>query len=166
MRSSSLFWNQNSFSTQSTASYVKSMTTCLKSLLLTWNETLRSLVSLRASVLFQTFTKVRSIFFKPRSPLTSRVSTLVPCHANSQLSSLGPSDSASQLSKHGSSLAETIENLLQCVQPPSMRPEYLPPSVLWFPDDCKTDKTHGAYLRKPISADRRWASLSAVQTAP
>ncbi|KAF8265214.1 hypothetical protein EI94DRAFT_1831346 [Lactarius quietus] len=49
---------------------------------------------------------------------------------NSQGSSLGPSDLASQQSKFDSSFQQAIINLLNGMEVPSIRPEYLPISVL------------------------------------
>jgi hypothetical protein len=58
--------------------------------------------------------------------------------ADSRASSLGPSDSASQ-QKLDFAIDEAIENLLQSVEAPSMRPQFLPVSVLWHYEDCEND---------------------------
>jgi hypothetical protein len=59
-------------------------------------------------------------------------------HADSRASSLGPSDSASQ-QKGDFAIDEAIENLLQSVEAPSVRPRILPLSVLWHYEDCEND---------------------------
>jgi hypothetical protein len=58
--------------------------------------------------------------------------------ADSRASSLGPSDSASQ-QKLDFAIDEAIENLLQSVEAPSMRPRFLLVSVLWHYEDCEND---------------------------
>jgi hypothetical protein len=59
---------------------------------------------------------------------------------DSQASSLGPSNSISQHTRPN--LASDIEKLLASVDAPPMRPHYLPASVLWYFDNCQTDKTY------------------------
>jgi hypothetical protein len=58
--------------------------------------------------------------------------------ADSRALSLGPSDSASQ-QKLDFAIDEAIENLLQSMEAPSMRPRFLPVSVLWHYEDCEND---------------------------
>jgi hypothetical protein len=70
-------------------------------------------------------------------------SSLEPNNADSRTSSsLGPSDSASQ--NAGSNIDKAaIEHLLKLVEAPSKRPSCLKPFVLWYHEDCQTDKTAG-----------------------
>jgi hypothetical protein len=70
-------------------------------------------------------------------------SSLEPNNADSRTSSsLGPSDSASQ--NAGSDIDKAaIEHLLKLVEAPSKRPSCLKPFVLWYHEDCQTDKTAG-----------------------
>ncbi|KAH9070812.1 hypothetical protein EDB83DRAFT_2517992 [Lactarius deliciosus] len=65
----------------------------------------------------------------------------VPGDADSRASSLGPSDSASQQTRGGleADRDRAIERLLKTVEQPSLRPSFLPPSVLWRDKDCKMD---------------------------
>ncbi|KAF8265293.1 hypothetical protein EI94DRAFT_359470 [Lactarius quietus] len=62
----------------------------------------------------------------------------LPRSASSHTSSLGPSDSAS---KQGSLdyavwLWQAVEKLLESVEQPAIRPQFLPKSVLWDYEDC------------------------------
>jgi hypothetical protein len=57
-------------------------------------------------------------------------------------SSLGPSDSASQNAASDDDKA-AVQHLLQLVEAPSKRPPCVHPSVLWYYEDCLTDKTAG-----------------------
>ena len=64
----------------------------------------------------------------------------------SRAPSLGPSDSASQRSQQSRfdpSMHQAIEQLLQQVEPPSIMPDFLPKSVLWYANDSKTDNLYG-----------------------
>ncbi|KAH8995850.1 hypothetical protein EDB86DRAFT_3077415 [Lactarius hatsudake] len=61
----------------------------------------------------------------------------------SRASSLGPSDSASQQMKFDLAYDKAIESLLETVEPPSVRPHFLEKEVLWYYDDCATDKKYG-----------------------
>ncbi|KAI9441585.1 hypothetical protein H4582DRAFT_2073751 [Lactarius indigo] len=70
------------------------------------------------------------------------------CHVDSRgtdsrASSLGPSDSASQQTRTDVMKDKAIEDLLESVEPPPMRPEFLPKTVLWDFKDCETDKSQG-----------------------
>ncbi|KAH8977391.1 hypothetical protein EDB92DRAFT_2119960 [Lactarius akahatsu] len=67
-------------------------------------------------------------------------------HADSRASSLGPSDSASQQARTDVMKDKAIEDLLERVEPPPLRPDFLPTTVLWDFDDCYTDKTLGDIL--------------------
>ncbi|KAH9077546.1 hypothetical protein EDB83DRAFT_2311286 [Lactarius deliciosus] len=71
----------------------------------------------------------------------------VPGDADSRASSLGPSNSASQQTRGGleADCDCAIERLLETVEQPSLRPSFLPPSVLWRDKDCKMD-TEGDIL--------------------
>ncbi|KAI9446255.1 hypothetical protein H4582DRAFT_2069590 [Lactarius indigo] len=59
--------------------------------------------------------------------------------ADSHASSLGPSDSASQQTRTDVMKDKAIEDLLESVEPPPMRPEFLPKTVLWDFEDCETN---------------------------
>jgi hypothetical protein len=63
-----------------------------------------------------------------------------PHGADSRALSLAPSDSASQ-QRLGIDLAtdQAIEDILGRVEAPSMHPQVLPMSVLWYYDDCDKD---------------------------
>ncbi|KAH8991732.1 hypothetical protein EDB86DRAFT_3079591 [Lactarius hatsudake] len=61
----------------------------------------------------------------------------------SRASSLGPSDSASQQMKFDLAYDKAIESLLETVELPSVRPHFLEKEVLWYYDDCATDKKYG-----------------------
>ncbi|KAH9020748.1 hypothetical protein EDB85DRAFT_2152869 [Lactarius pseudohatsudake] len=63
--------------------------------------------------------------------------------ADSCASSLGPSDSASQQTGMDIVPSKSLRNILDGVEVPYERPEFLPITVLWDFDDCKTDKTQG-----------------------
>ncbi|KAI9436681.1 hypothetical protein H4582DRAFT_2078351 [Lactarius indigo] len=63
--------------------------------------------------------------------------------ADSHALSLGPSDSASQQTR-----PNAIENLLERVEPPSLRPQFLLKSVLWDFEDCEDDKSQGDIVMK------------------
>ncbi|KAI9441845.1 hypothetical protein H4582DRAFT_2074012 [Lactarius indigo] len=65
------------------------------------------------------------------------------CGADSRASSLGPSDSASQQTQTDVMKDKAIEDLLESVEPPPMRPEFLPKTVLWDFEDCETNKSQG-----------------------
>ncbi|KAH8993198.1 hypothetical protein EDB92DRAFT_1787005, partial [Lactarius akahatsu] len=59
-------------------------------------------------------------------------------------SSLGPSDSASQQQmKFDPAYNKAIGSLLETVEPLPTWPQYLVKEVLWYSDDCATDKTYG-----------------------
>ena len=62
--------------------------------------------------------------------------------ADSRASSLGPSDSVSQ-HKIDLTIEKAIEDLLERVEPPPVRPRYLPESVLWYYGDYKNDTSEG-----------------------
>ncbi|KAH8985730.1 hypothetical protein EDB86DRAFT_3083313 [Lactarius hatsudake] len=66
--------------------------------------------------------------------------------ADSRASSLGPSDSASQQARTDVMKDKAIEDLLERVEPPPLRPDFLLTTVLWDFDDCYTDKTLGDIL--------------------
>ena len=57
------------------------------------------------------------------------------------MSSLGPSDSASQLT-----MDRAVDNLLERVEPPSLRPRFLPTTVLWDYEDCEKDTSQGVIV--------------------
>jgi hypothetical protein len=57
------------------------------------------------------------------------------------MSSLGPSDSASQQPIFDFETA--INRILNCVEPSSVRPDFLDATVLWFNYECHTDKMAG-----------------------
>ncbi|KAH9012334.1 hypothetical protein EDB85DRAFT_2159142 [Lactarius pseudohatsudake] len=63
----------------------------------------------------------------------------------SRASSLGPSDSASQQQqmKFDPAYDKAIGSLLETVELLPTRPQYLVKEVLWYSDDCATDKTYG-----------------------
>ncbi|KAH9032842.1 hypothetical protein EDB84DRAFT_1561857 [Lactarius hengduanensis] len=63
----------------------------------------------------------------------------------SRASSLGPSDSASQQQqmKFDPAYDKAIGSLLETVEPLPTRPQYLVKEVLWYSDDCATDKMYG-----------------------
>jgi hypothetical protein len=72
-------------------------------------------------------------------------------------SSLGPSNSASQHTRFESAsqqarfdttFANAVKELLESVEAPSVRPGFLKPSVLWYYEDCQTDKTEGDIVTK------------------
>jgi hypothetical protein len=56
--------------------------------------------------------------------------------------SLGPSDSASQNAASDDDKA-AVQHLLQLVEAPSKWPPCVHPSILWYYEDCLTDKTAG-----------------------
>ena len=63
---------------------------------------------------------------------------------DSRASSLGPSDSASQRSRLDYfALEKAVADLLTRVEAPSVRPRYLPSTVLWYFEDCAHDMTCG-----------------------
>ncbi|KAI9430174.1 hypothetical protein BJY52DRAFT_1200234 [Lactarius psammicola] len=94
-------------------------------------------------------------FSQHPEPPTATSDTLVPDiyqalslrGADSCASSLGPSDSASQQMKVDYALDKAIENLLECVEAPSVQPQFLPASVLWYYEDCKKDKPQTRTLK-------------------
>ncbi|KAI9428865.1 hypothetical protein H4582DRAFT_2090797 [Lactarius indigo] len=69
-----------------------------------------------------------------------------PPGAGSRASSLGPSDSASQRTRIDLEEDRAIELLLETVEPSSLRPSFLPLSVLWYYDDCKKDTSAGIII--------------------
>ncbi|KAH9051131.1 hypothetical protein EDB83DRAFT_2522222 [Lactarius deliciosus] len=75
----------------------------------------------------------------PRSVNSCRANS----RADSRASSLGPSDSASQQARTDVMKDKAIEDLLERVEPPPLRPDFLLTTVLWDFDDCYTDKTLG-----------------------
>lgn len=91
---------------------------------------------------------------RPTSLLQSTLSdvrsaALPPRDGDSPASSLAPSDSASQLSQPSKIDPATqlaIDKLLCSVEGPSVRPPFLPPTVMWYFEDCATDKTYGDIL--------------------
>ncbi|KAH9011010.1 hypothetical protein EDB85DRAFT_2160443 [Lactarius pseudohatsudake] len=68
--------------------------------------------------------------------------------ADSRASSLGPSDSASQQTGTDAVPGKSLQNILDGVEVPYERPEFLPITVLWDFEDCKTDKTQGDIITK------------------
>ncbi|KAH9041229.1 hypothetical protein EDB85DRAFT_2139893 [Lactarius pseudohatsudake] len=66
--------------------------------------------------------------------------------ADSRASSLGPSDSASQQTRGGLEADRAIERLLDTVEQPSLRPSFLPLSVLWKDKDCKMNASEEEIL--------------------
>ena len=67
---------------------------------------------------------------------------------HSRASSLGPSDSASQQTRFDPAFANAIKELLESVEAPSVQPDFLKPTVLWYYKDCQTDKTEGDIITK------------------
>ncbi|KAI9447547.1 hypothetical protein H4582DRAFT_2051286 [Lactarius indigo] len=63
------------------------------------------------------------------------------CGADSRTSSLGPSDSTSQQTRIDIVTDKAIENLLEGVEAPVMRPHFLPKTILWDFEDCETNKS-------------------------
>ncbi|KAH9013656.1 hypothetical protein EDB85DRAFT_2158039 [Lactarius pseudohatsudake] len=61
----------------------------------------------------------------------------------SRASSLGPSDSASQQMKFDPAYDNAIGSLLETVEPLPSRPQFLVEGVLWYSNDCATDKKYG-----------------------
>ncbi|KAH8979001.1 hypothetical protein EDB92DRAFT_1906509 [Lactarius akahatsu] len=91
------------------------------------------------------FHTVRSDSLAPdiyQVPCTVNSSCAASC-ADSRASSLGPSDSASQQARTDVMKNKAIEDLLECMEPPPLCPEFLPTTVLWDFTDCYTDKTLG-----------------------
>jgi hypothetical protein len=107
----------------------------------TWKGSSLSVVSLRAILSFRTYLNVSTLLFRARVLLTY---TALALHGVRSASSLGPSDSASQQARPYST--SDIDTLLERSDAPSVRPEFLPASVLWYYDDCKTDKTYGTIV--------------------
>ena len=64
------------------------------------------------------------------------------------MSSLGPSDSASQQSQFNATFANTIKQLIESVEAPYMQPEFLEVTILWYLNDCETDKMEGNIITK------------------
>ncbi|KAI9437506.1 hypothetical protein H4582DRAFT_2057868 [Lactarius indigo] len=77
----------------------------------------------------------------------SCASSLGP-RSESRASSLGPSDSASQQMKFDPTYDKAIKTLLGTVEPLPTRPQFLPREVLWYYDDCATDKSYGDIVTK------------------
>ena len=72
-----------------------------------------------------------------------------PFDEDSQASSLAPSDSASQRSQEpimDPARRKEIDDLLNRVEAPSVRPPCVPPTVMWYFEDCATDKKYGNIL--------------------
>ncbi|KAI9436340.1 hypothetical protein H4582DRAFT_2078957 [Lactarius indigo] len=68
--------------------------------------------------------------------------------ADSRASSLGPSDSASQQTGTDVVPGKSLRNILDGVEVPYERPDFLPITVLWDFEDCQTDKTQGDIITK------------------
>lgn len=85
--------------------------------------------------------------FEPRIA-DSKIIAITPgiANAHSRTSSLGPSDSASQQTKLDISMDAATQDLLDRVEPPPLRPPFLPHSVLWEYEDCKTDTSEGVVV--------------------
>ncbi|KAI9431496.1 hypothetical protein H4582DRAFT_2062723 [Lactarius indigo] len=77
----------------------------------------------------------------------SRASSLGP-RSESHASSVGPSDSVSQQMKFDPTYDKAIETLLGTVELLPTRPQFLPREVLWYYDDCATDKSYGDIVTK------------------
>ncbi|KAH9008717.1 hypothetical protein EDB83DRAFT_2531487 [Lactarius deliciosus] len=75
----------------------------------------------------------------PRSVNSCRANS----RADSRALSLGPSDSASQQARTDIMKDKAIEDLLERVELPPLRPDFLLTTVLWDFNDCYTDKTLG-----------------------
>ncbi|KAI9432840.1 hypothetical protein H4582DRAFT_2082966 [Lactarius indigo] len=78
----------------------------------------------------------------------SRTSSLGPHTEGSRASSLGPSDSVSQQMRFDPTYDKAIETLLETVEPLPLRPQFLPKEVLWYYEDCTTDKSYGDIITK------------------
>jgi hypothetical protein len=89
------------------------------------------------------YLKVSNTLFRAQGS-TKRSHTALALHGVHTASSLGPSDSASQQARPHST--SDIDTLLERLDAPSVRPEYLPASVLWYFDDCSTDRTYGTIV--------------------
>ncbi|KAH9159725.1 hypothetical protein EDB89DRAFT_2083117 [Lactarius sanguifluus] len=76
----------------------------------------------------------------PRSVNSCRVDSR---SADSRASSLGPSDSASQQTGTDVIPGKSLRNILDGMEVPYERPEFLPITMLWDFEDCITDKTQG-----------------------
>ncbi|KAH9009654.1 hypothetical protein EDB85DRAFT_2162460 [Lactarius pseudohatsudake] len=68
--------------------------------------------------------------------------------ADSRASSLGPSDSASQQTGMDVVTGKSLQKILDGVEVPYERPEFLPITVLWDFEDCKTDTSQGVIITK------------------
>ncbi|KAH9016465.1 hypothetical protein EDB85DRAFT_2155921 [Lactarius pseudohatsudake] len=68
--------------------------------------------------------------------------------ADSRASSLGPSDSASQQTGMDVVMGKSLQKILDGVEVPYERPEFLPITVLWDFEDCKTDTSQGVIITK------------------
>ena len=77
---------------------------------------------------------------------------IAPRHVDTRDSSLAPSDSASQHIA-GIGLLEAIDKLLSRVEPPPMRPPFIPENVLWDYEDCENPKYTGEGLI--VTADNK-----------
>ncbi|KAI9445340.1 hypothetical protein H4582DRAFT_2053391 [Lactarius indigo] len=78
----------------------------------------------------------------------SCASSLGPHAEGSRASSLGPSDSASQQMRFDPTYNRAIKTLLETVEPLPSRPQFLPKEVLWYYEDCATDKSYGDIITK------------------
>ncbi|KAH9036407.1 hypothetical protein EDB84DRAFT_1560889 [Lactarius hengduanensis] len=104
---------------------------------------------------YRGFTRRNHAGFFPDSyqapPLRSKdshVSSLGPHTEDSRASSLGPSDSASQQMRYDPAYDKAIESLLGTVEPSLTRPQFLSQEVLWYSNDCDTDKKYGDIITK------------------
>lgn len=71
------------------------------------------------------------------------LSLVVPSNPNScTSSSLAPSDSASQCTPSNTDQA-AVQHFLKLVEAPSKQPPCVHPSILWYSNNCTTDKTAG-----------------------
>lgn len=70
----------------------------------------------------------------------------IPRCMDSRTPSLGPSDSASHLTRSEQTTDQTIQQLLESVEPPPVRPQVLPQTVLWDYEDCESDRSEGVIV--------------------
>ncbi|KAI9430019.1 hypothetical protein H4582DRAFT_2064265 [Lactarius indigo] len=77
----------------------------------------------------------------------SRASSLGP-RSESRASSLGPSDSVSQQMKFNPTYDKAIETLLGTMEPLPTQLQFLLREVLWYYNDCATDKSYGDIVTK------------------
>ncbi|KAH9017035.1 hypothetical protein EDB85DRAFT_2155471 [Lactarius pseudohatsudake] len=80
----------------------------------------------------------------------SHASSLGPHTEDSRASSLGPSDSASQQMRYDPAYDKAIESLLGTVELSRTQPQFLSQEVLWYSNDCDTDKKYGDIIMKKI----------------